>query len=72
MENQYDSLSFRIWRSIEKEDKTKFRLAQALIVKEDEYHENYDEINDLTKIVTLKSQKLNDGNGSVAKCFTFI
>lgn len=59
--NQYDSLSIRIWRSIEKEDKQKERLAKAMVVTEEDYHENYEELSQLTKIIQFKGTRLNEG-----------
>jgi len=32
--NQYDSVQSRIWRKIDKKDKTESRLAEALLVSE--------------------------------------
>lgn len=59
--NQYDSVQTRIWRKVDKKDKTEARLAEALILNEEQYHKNYEEIDSLTKIIRFKPARLNEG-----------
>lgn len=64
--NQYDSVQTRIWRKVDKKDKTETRLAEALIVNEEQYHKNYEEIDSLTKTVRFKPARLNEGKEKFA------
>jgi hypothetical protein len=59
--NQYDSVQVRIWRKVERKDKTEEKLAEALLVKEEQYLKHPDEINHLTKTIRFKAARLNEG-----------
>jgi hypothetical protein len=52
----------RIWRKVDKKDKTEDRLSEALVVSEEQYVKNYDQIDQLTKIIRFKPARLNEGN----------
>ena len=62
--NQYDSAQARIWRKVEKQDKTEERLARALLVTEEQYLESYEELESLTKVIRFKMNRLNPGKSS--------
>lgn len=51
----------RIWRKVEKKDKTEAKLAEALVVSEDQYIKNYEEIDSMTKTIRFKPGRLNEG-----------
>ena len=51
----------RIWRKVEKKDKTEAKLAEALVVTEEQYLKNYDSIDSLTKVIRFKPGRLNEG-----------
>ena len=51
----------RIWRKVEKKDKTEAKLAEALVVSEDQYIKNYEEIDSITKTIRFKPARLNEG-----------
>jgi hypothetical protein len=57
--NQYDSAQARIWRKIERQDKTEDRLSKALLVTEERYIESYEELDSLTKVIRFKMNRLN-------------
>ena len=59
--NQYDSLQVRIWRKIDKKDKTEEGLSEALLVSEDTLLKQYEEIDNLTKKIRFKANRLNEG-----------
>ena len=60
--NQYDSGQVRIWRKVDKKDKTDARLSEALLVGEDMFMKQYEEIDNLTKKIRFKANRLNQGN----------
>lgn len=59
--NQYDSLQVRIWRKVDKKDKTDTRLADALLVSEEAFLKQYDEIDNQSKKIRFRASRLNDG-----------
>lgn len=59
--NQYDSLQVRIWRKVDKKDKTDDRLSEAMLVTEDQFLKQYEEIDALTKKIRFKASRLSEG-----------
>jgi hypothetical protein len=51
----------RIWRKVDKKDKTEDRLAEALMVSEEAFLKQYDDIGNLTKKIRFKANRLNEG-----------
>jgi hypothetical protein len=51
----------RIWRKVERKDKTESRLAEAMLVSEKEYIANYDDIDSLSRVIRFKMNRLNEG-----------
>jgi hypothetical protein len=51
----------RIWRKIDKKDKTEVGLSEALLVSEDTFLKQYEEIDNLTKKIRFKANRLNEG-----------
>lgn len=63
MDNKYDSISCRIQRKIDKEDKLEpTRIVKALYVSQDNFKANSEELSSQTKIIRFKFEKLNEGN----------
>ena len=46
---------------MDRKDKIESRLAEALLVSEEQYLKNYDEIDTLTKTIRFKLNRLNPG-----------
>lgn len=51
----------RIWRKVDRKDKTESRLSEALLVSETQFEESYEEIDTLTKTIRFKMNRLNEG-----------
>jgi hypothetical protein len=51
----------RIWRKVDRKDKTEGRLAEALLMSEEQYLKEYEELDSLTKVIRLKYNRLNQG-----------
>lgn len=47
-------MGLRVWRSLSRQDKASHRIAKAMVVTEEEYVENMENIESLTKIIRLK------------------
>ena len=58
--NQYDSLECHIWRQLEREEKTQSRLARSLLLTEEDFLENYDDISSLAKAIRFKFSRLQE------------
>jgi hypothetical protein len=53
-------LQVRIWRKVEKKDKTEDRLSEALLVSEADFNKKYDEIDNLAAKIRLRKSRLNE------------
>ena len=61
-------MQIRIWRKVERKDKTESRLSEAICVTESQYHEKYEDLESLTKVIRFKMNRFNEGKKTTSYC----